>query len=210
MNRTNHTPEAVVVSRCSICRRPDREDLDRDLVLRRRTQAEVALIVGVDRSTVSRHVKNHVLPRLAETVLVETTDVAFGNLVETFERIHAEYWRLYFMAEAAGDVKLAHSILNDIRKLVEVLVRYAPKMKGANLQDLIGVDEAAQRRDMEQLDKDLIDLINQFTRSAAAKPTVDQDDELDASDETETLPEAPPRPASSPTDKPLGPLTGFE
>lgn len=88
MNRTNHTSGAVVVPRCSICSRPDREDLDRDLVLRRRTQAEVALIVGVDRSTVSRHVKNHVLPRLAETVLVETTDVAFGNLVETFERIH--------------------------------------------------------------------------------------------------------------------------
>ena len=192
MNRTNHTPKAAVVPRCSICRRPDREDLDRDLVLRRRTQAEVALIVGVDRSTVSRHVKSHVLPRLAEAVLVETTDVAFGNLVETFERIHAEYWRLYFMAEAAGDVKLAHSILNDIRKLVEVLVRYAPKMKGANLQDLIGLDEAAQRREMEQLDKDLMDLINQFARSAAAKPTVDQDDELDASDETETLPEAPP------------------
>lgn len=205
MNRTNHTPEAVVVPRCSICRRPDREDLDRDLVLRRRTQAEVALIVGVDRSTVSRHVKNHVLPRLAEAVLVETTDVAFGNLVEIFERIHAEYWRLYFMAEAAGDVKLAHSILNDIRKLVEVLVRYAPKMKGANLQDLIGLDEAAQRREMEQLDKALLALVDQFERSVA-----DQDDELDASDETETLPEAPPRPASSPTDKPLGPLTGFE
>lgn len=181
------------------------EDLDRDLVLRRRTQAEVALIVGVDRSTVSRHVKNHVLPRLAEAVLVETTDVAFGNLVEIFERIHAEYWRLYFMAEAAGDVKLAHSILNDIRKLVEVLVRYAPKMKGANLQDLIGVDEAAQRREMEQLDKALLALVHQFERSVA-----DQDDELDASDETETLPEALPRPASSPTDKPLGPLTGFE
>ena len=165
----------------------------------------MALIVGVDRSTVSRHVKNHVLPRLAEAVLVETTDVAFGNLVEIFERIHAEYWRLYFMAEAAGDVKLAHSILNDIRKLVEVLVRYAPKMKGANLQDLIGVDEAAQRREMEQLDKALLALVHQFERSVA-----DQDDELDASDETETLPEAPPRPASSPTDKPLGPLTGFE
>ena len=65
MNRTNHTSGAVVVPRCSICSRPDGEDLDRDLVLRRRTQAEVALIVGVDRSTVSRHVKNHVLPRLA-------------------------------------------------------------------------------------------------------------------------------------------------
>jgi hypothetical protein len=82
--------------------------------------------------------------------------------------------------------------------------------KGANLQDLIGLDEAAQRREMEQLDKDLMDLINQFARSAAAKPTVDQDDELDASAGTETLPEAPPRPASSPSDKPLGPLTGFE
>jgi hypothetical protein len=203
----------------------------------------VALIVGVDRSTVSRHVKNHVLPRLAETVLVETTDVAFGNLVETFERIHAEYWRLYFMAEAAGDVKLAHSILNDIRKLVEVLVRFAPKMKDANLQDLIGRDEAAEFRHYEQVreelvaklenmlgrhranlphgDEDLnseevraqgrtIALVNQHARSAAVKATVDEDDELDASDEMETLPEAPPRPASSPTDKRFGPLTGFE
>ena len=136
--------------------------------------------------------------------------MAFGNLVETFERIHAEYWRLYFMAEAAGDVKLAHSILNDIRKLVEVLVRYAPKMKGANLQDLIGLDDAAQRRDMEVLDKALRDVVKEFEDATRAAPTVDQDDESDASDETETLPEAPPRPASSPTDKPLGPLTGFE
>ena len=170
--------------------------------------------------------------------------MAFGNLVETFERIHAEYWRLYLMAEAAGDVKLAHSILNDMRKLVEMLVRYAPKMKGANVQDLVGHDEEAERRLYEQARVALVDrletllgrhqanvvrgdehlnsdevrasgrtveMVNESAQASAAQRMVDEDDdELDAGDEAETLEEVPPRPASSPTDKGLGPLTGFE
>ena len=43
-----------------------------------------------------------------------------------------------------------------------------------------------------EVDKRVVDLMNQLARSAAVKPTVDQDDESDASDEAETLPEAPP------------------
>ncbi len=143
MSRTNHTSGTDGASRCSICRHPDREDLDRDLVLRGRTQADVARTVGVDRSAVSRHVKNHVLPTLAETVLLESTDVALGNIGEAFESIYAEGWRLYHLAVASGDLKLAHALLADQRKLLEVVVRLATQMKGANLQDIIGRDEAA-------------------------------------------------------------------
>ena len=50
-------------TRCSLCSRPDRDDLDRDLVLQKKTQTEVAQLVGVDRSSVSRHVKTTCSPR---------------------------------------------------------------------------------------------------------------------------------------------------
>ena len=55
--------------------------------MKRRSQSEVARLVGVDRSTVSRHVKNHVMPKLAEIVLIETKDVAVGTIIDEFSRV---------------------------------------------------------------------------------------------------------------------------
>jgi hypothetical protein len=114
----------------------------------------------VDRSTVSRHFKNHVLPALAESVLLETTDVALGNIVEAFERLYAERWRLYQMAVAAGDMKMAHANLVELRKLLEAVVGFASKMKGANLADLRGRDEAAEFRHMEEVRVQLIERLD--------------------------------------------------
>ena len=74
-------------TRCSLCSRPDRDDLDRDLVLQKKTQTEVAQLVGVDRSSVSRHVKNHLQPQIASEILLGE-EFSVMNVVEELDRIY--------------------------------------------------------------------------------------------------------------------------
>ena len=173
MNRTIHTLGSVDASRCSVCRHADREDLDRDLVLRRRTQADVARIVGVDRSTVSRHVKNHVMPALAEGVILETKDVALGNLVEAFDTIYGATWSLYERASGAGDLRLAGSLLQDARKVLEIFVRFASKIDHATLPDAIGRDPAMDREHYEEVRrgiKERLDVLADRHRKGIQRP----------------------------------------
>jgi hypothetical protein len=143
-----------------VCRHPDREDLDRTLVLKRGTQADVARLVGVDRSTVSRHVSNHVMPALAQGVLMDTKDVAIGNIVEAFDRIHAELWVLYERATLSGDLRLAASLLDQLRRVLEVVVRQASKMNQATLEDIIARDPAADFAHYEGIRKSLVERLD--------------------------------------------------
>ena len=144
MTRTNYTLGRIGASGCSVCRHPDREDLDRSLVLKRRTQADVARIVGVDRSTVSRHVKNHVMPTLAQGVLMETKDAAIGNITEAFDRTYGQTQELYERASAKDDLRLAATMLDQQRRILELVVKYASAMGHATLQDVIGMDPASE------------------------------------------------------------------
>lgn len=146
----------IDASRCSVCRHPDREALDLDLVLRRRSQSEVARLVGLDRSTVSRHVKNHVMPALAEGVIMDTKDVALGNLVEAFDRIYAETWVLYERASMSGDLRLAASLLDSLRRVVEVVVKYASNIGQLTLQDVVDQDPATQANYWFGIQDDLV------------------------------------------------------
>lgn len=156
MNSSNHTLGRIDASRCSVCRHPDREALDRDLILKRLSQSEVARRVGVDRSTVSRHVKNHVVPALAQGILMDTKDIAIGSLTEAFDRNYAESQSLYERAVQSGNLRLAASLLNHQLRLLETVVRYASKMGQATLQDVIGRDPAADLEYHQGIKKDLL------------------------------------------------------
>ncbi len=160
MKHTNRTLGRVDASRCSVCSHPDREDPDPALVLKRKTQADVARIVGVDRSPVSRHVKNHVMPTLAQGVVMETKDVAIGSIVEAFDRTYEQTQVLYERAMNSGDLSLAATMLDQQRRILEIVARYASKMGQATLQDVIGNDQAAERAHMEQIRANLIERLD--------------------------------------------------
>ncbi len=164
MSNTNQTLAPIDVSRCSVCRHPDREELDRSLVLRRRTQAEVARIVGVDRSTVSRHVSNHVMPTLAQGVMMETKDVAIGNVVEAFDRTYGQTQVLYERAMAGGDLRLAATMLDQQRRILETVVRYASKMGQSSLQDVIGRDQASEVAYYGGIRADLLERLSEIQK----------------------------------------------
>jgi hypothetical protein len=162
MSNTNQTLAPIDVSRCSVCRHPDREELDRSLVLKRKTQTEVARIVGVDRSTVSRHVKNHTMPALAQGVMMDTKDVAIGNVVEAFDRTYGQTQVIYEMAATGGDLRLAATMLDQQRRILESVIKYASKMGQATMQDIIGHNEAAERAHMEQVRSDLLERLDEL------------------------------------------------
>ena len=193
MNRTNYTLGRVDASRCSVCCHPDREDLDRALVLKRKTQAEVARLVDVDRSTVSRHVKNHVMPALAQGVMMDTKDVAIGNIVEAFDRTYGQTQVLYEMGMASGDLRLAATVLDQQRRILEIVVRYASKMNQATLGDIIARDPAADVAHYEGVRKDLLERfknLNERHRRGIRRPnspgvdgeSVDGDSDSDPDD----------------------------
>jgi hypothetical protein len=178
MSNTNHTLARIDTSRCSVCRHPDREELDRSLVLKRRTQAEVARIVGVDRSTVSRHVKSHTMPALAQGVMMDTKDIAIGNVVEAFDRTYGQTQVIYEMAVARADGRLAMQALDQQRRILELVVRYASKMGQATMQDIIGHDEAAERAHMEEVRADLLQRLNDLQarhKRGIVRPVSDPD-----------------------------------
>ena len=160
MSHTNRTLGRVDAPRCSICRHPDREDFDRALVLKRVTQADVARRVGVDRSTVSRHVKNHVLPNLVQTVILETKEVAIGNIAEAIDRTYGETQEVYERAMAEGDLRLAAQMLDQQRRIYDVIMRYSSKMGHATLQDLVGRNEEAERAYYESVREGLIERLD--------------------------------------------------
>ena len=188
MNRTNYTLGSVDASRCSVCRHPNREDLDRALVLKRKTQADVARLVGVDRSAVSRHVRNHVMPALAQGVMMDAKDVAIGNIVEAFDRTYGQTQVLYEMAMASGDLRLAATMLDQQRRILEIVVRHASKMNQATLEDIIARDPAADFDHYQGVQKDLMVRLDEIgerhrrgiVRPAAAKTGGGQDGEESA------------------------------
>ena len=162
MNRTNYTLGSVDASRCSVCRHPNREDLDRALVLKRKTQADVARLVGVDRSAVSRHVRNHVMPALAQGVMMDAKDVAIGNIVEAFDRTYGQTQVLYEMAMASGDLRLAATVLDQQRRILEIVVRHASKMNQATLEDIIARDPAADFAHYEGVREGLVERLDEL------------------------------------------------
>ena len=185
MSSTNHTLGRIDASRCSVCRHPDREELDKALVLKRMTQSDVARRVGVDRSTVSRHIKNHLMPTLASGVLMETKDVAIGSIAEAFDHNYAQSQVLYERAVESGDLRLAATLLDHQRRVLEIIVRYASKMGQATLEDVIAKDPAAERAHYQEVKRNLIEKLNEISQRnerGIVRPDETADAEADPSD----------------------------
>ena len=125
-------------TRCSLCSRPDRDDLDRDLVLQKKTQTEVAQLVGVDRSSVSRHVKNHLQPQIASEILLGE-EFSVMNVVEELDRIYGRRQLAIERAGMAGDARLERDLLNSQQRLLFDVVKAVTQLGEGGLRYLEGL-----------------------------------------------------------------------
>jgi len=74
---------------------------------------------------------------------METKDAAIGNVMEAFDRTYGQTQELYERASAKDDLRLAATMLDQQRRILEVVVKYASAMGHATLQDVIGMDPAS-------------------------------------------------------------------
>ena len=130
----------VPPNRCVVCGHEDQEAIDRDLVRRQRTQADVARQLGVDRSTISRHFRNHVLPALASTMISSSADISMGSVLAEFDHLYGTNRQIQEVAIARDDLRMARDMSIERRKLLEVLLKNGDKIGAGSVTDAIGID----------------------------------------------------------------------
>jgi AcrR family transcriptional regulator len=126
--------------RCVVCENEDRDAIDRDLIRKRRTQADIARQLGVNRSTISRHYRDHVLPAVASAMISAPGDVSIGTMITEFDDLYGSNRQIREMAFARDDLRLARDMNVEQRRLLEVLLKQGDKIGAGSVSDAIGID----------------------------------------------------------------------
>jgi AcrR family transcriptional regulator len=140
MTTSNSHLATVSPRRCVVCEHEDRVTIDRDLIQKRRTQADIARQLGVNRSTISRHYRDHVLPALASAMISAPGDVSIGTMIAEFDDLYGSNRQIREMAIARDDMRLAKDVNVEQRKLLEVLLKHGEKIGAGSVSDAIGLD----------------------------------------------------------------------
>lgn len=140
MTTSNSHLATVPPRRCVVCENEDRDAIDRDLIRKRRTQADIARQLGVNRSTISRHYRNHVLPAVASAMISAPGDVSIGTMITEFDDLYGSNRQIREMAFARDDLRLAKDMNVEQRRLLEVLLKQGDKIGAGSVSDAIGID----------------------------------------------------------------------
>jgi hypothetical protein len=107
---------------CSICSHPRRDEIDRDLVMGRRTQSEVARQIGCHQTSVSRHVRNHLLPRVHRQALSDT-DLADFDVLTELKQLYIQMKNHLQRAEEADNWHAIRALHSEARRDLELLAK---------------------------------------------------------------------------------------
>jgi transposase-like protein len=140
MTTSNSHLATVPPRRCVVCENEDRDAIDRDLIRKRRTQADIARQLGVNRSTISRHYRDHVLPAVASAMISAPGDVSIGTMITEFDDLYGSNRQIREMAFARDDLRLAKDMNVEQRRLLEVLLKQGDKIGAGSVSDAIGID----------------------------------------------------------------------
>jgi transposase-like protein len=140
MTTLNSHLATVPPRRCVVCENEDRDAIDRDLIRKRRTQADIARQLGVNRSTISRHYRDHVLPAVASAMISAPGDVSIGTMITEFDDLYGSNRQIREMAFARDDLRLARDMNVEQRRLLEVLLKQGDKIGAGSVSDAIGID----------------------------------------------------------------------
>ena len=107
------------MTRCGICKHPDREELELKLASKAISQATFAKLANSNVATVSRHVRNCIPKRIKESNLKpEPTQVDGLNVVNALISSHAKTMEILADSLAEGDRRTALMALQtEIRQL---------------------------------------------------------------------------------------------
>jgi AcrR family transcriptional regulator len=151
-----------MTTRCAVCNHPEREVFEKDLTLERTTAADVARSIGCNRSTVTRHLKNHLLPELRQSyqanaepelkhldVLSEMRELYGRMKGHLADAEQAKDWQAIrgFHAEARKDLELLAKLLGELQQEGTINVTVSPEwlsIRAVILTAISPYPEAAQ------------------------------------------------------------------
>lgn len=131
-----------MTTRCVVCNHRKRESFEKALVLERTTAADVARVIGCNRSAVTRHVKNHLIPEMRQSYManaepeLKSIDV-LEEMTELYRRMkthlanaeEAQDWQAIkgFHAEARKDLELLAKLLGELQQEGTINVTVSPE-----------------------------------------------------------------------------------
>lgn len=132
---------------CKFCRSPDREKLERALIRDEISQVEVARILSIDQSNVSRHIDNHVKKQVREAVKQDQSLAEGLNVTEQLRDINKEARTILDKAKKSGDHKLALRAIEVVLKQLEMQAKLLGDIKtglGINVMVISAVPRPEQ------------------------------------------------------------------
>jgi hypothetical protein len=160
-------------SRCTLCNHPDRDDIDRDLAHGIRSQAEIAELVGIHPSAVSRHYNNHARPRLAMVGAVDVGDTPVGDLVAEHDRLYRITIGVLTQALARDDLRLARDMIAEIRKQLAGTTELQKAVEAGRIRDANGRPEFNLEEVRATFKEKLDDLADSYRRLPSILEMID-------------------------------------
>jgi len=120
---------------CAVCNHPRRAELDKALALEKMTAAQVAREVGCNRTSVGRHVKNHLLPAVASgPASPEVRPVTAAGDIDILTEVKELYSMIRKQLEAAekeSNWKALRAFHAEARNDLELLGKLVGKLESA-------------------------------------------------------------------------------
>jgi len=104
---------------CTVCRHPERERIDADLVSGRGTFRRLGGTYGLSPSALRRHHRDHVAEVLRKATSLDAiarADSLYGQLQE----LRAHTLSIYVRAKEAGDLKAELAAIRELRSIAEL------------------------------------------------------------------------------------------
>jgi AcrR family transcriptional regulator len=112
------------MTRCAVCNHPERESFEKQLALERTSAADVARIIGCNRSTVTRHLRNHLIPEMRQSYQANAEpELKALDVLAEMRELYARMKQHLADAEAAKDWQAIKSFHSEARKDLELLAK---------------------------------------------------------------------------------------
>jgi poly-D-alanine transfer protein DltD len=119
------------MTQCTFCNHRDAAILERQIATKQLNQVQAAMIIGCNKSTISRHMANCVPKKIAEWVKPKPAKEETINVVTQLVRSHEELLQLYQAARAKEDIHAAIKVLEAERRHLELVAKLTGQLQEA-------------------------------------------------------------------------------
>jgi hypothetical protein len=146
-----------MAQQCKVCARPDRHEIDSDLVQKRTTPMAVSRSTGISRAAVNRHATNH-LPKMLATLATRVdaleADQILSQIISLYERGLKALDDAESMSHDADRAKAIPALIREARANLETMAKVSVALndqRGTETVEVVNtlqseIEQALRRR----------------------------------------------------------------